>query len=157
MVHTLTGTERERVFGLLAEAYYAASQLAYKLSYTDLASMAVDRYEWAAAQSGDELAVLVGDYQRAGELICLADWSSAQRLLERSRSRLEPNLGGADAPTLSTWGNLHLKSGLAAARAGDRATADAHLAEAREPPPGSVPTATITGCVSGRPTSPSGQ
>lgn len=130
--HTLTGTEQERVFGLLTEAYFAARTLAYKLGYTDLASMTVDRYDWAAAQSGDELAVLVGDYLRAGDLTCLADWSSAQRLLERSRSRLEPDLGRATAPTLSTWGSLHLKSGLAAARAGNRATADAHLAEARE-------------------------
>ncbi len=88
--------------------------------------------EWAAEQSGDELAVLVGDYRRAGELISMADWGSAQHLLERSRSRIEDQLGHADPPTLSTWGNLHLKSGLAAARAGDLAAADEHLAEARE-------------------------
>lgn len=130
--HTLAGLDRERAFGLLAEAYYAAGQLASKLGYVDLASLSVDRYEWAAAQSGDELAVLVGDYRRAGELIGLADWSAAQRLLDGSRRRIEDRLGGSDAPTLSTWGNLHLKSGLAAARAGDRTAADAHLAEARE-------------------------
>jgi transcriptional regulator with XRE-family HTH domain len=131
-VHTLTGAEQEWAFGLLAEMYYAAGQLASKLGYVDLASLSVDRYEWAAARSGDELAVLVGDYRRAGELISLADWAAAQRLLERSRARLEPGLGRADAPTLSTWGNLHLKSALAAARAGDQSTSDAHLAEARE-------------------------
>jgi hypothetical protein len=34
--HT-TGSERQRVFGLLAETYYAAGQLASKLGYTDLA------------------------------------------------------------------------------------------------------------------------
>lgn len=127
-----TDSEQERVFGLLAEAYYAAGQLASKLGYTDLASMSVDRYEWAAARSGDELAMLVGDYRRAGELICLADCATARRLLDESRSRIEDRLAHADAPTLSTWGNLHLKSGLAAARAGDRAGADAHLAEAKE-------------------------
>lgn len=123
---------RERAFGLLAECFYAASQLAYNLGYTDLASLAVDRYEWAAAQSGDELAVLVGDYRRAGEMISAADWSSALRLLEGSRSRIEDQIGQDDAPTLATWGNLHLKSGLAAARAGQRDLADAHLAEARD-------------------------
>lgn len=127
-----TDSEQERVFGLLAEAYYAAGQLASKLGYTDLASMSVDRYEWAAARSGDELAMLVGDYRRAGELICIADCATARRLLDESRSRIEDRLAHADAPTLSTWGNLHLKSGLAAARAGDRAGADAHLAEAKE-------------------------
>lgn len=130
--HTLTGHSQERAFGLLSEAYCAASQFAYKLGYIDLASLAVDRYEWAAAQSGDELAVLVGDYQRAGEMICAADWTSALRLLEGSRSRIEDQIGKGDLPTLATWGNLHLKSGLAAARSGRRDLADAHLAEAKE-------------------------
>ncbi|MFK0249300.1 helix-turn-helix domain-containing protein [Amycolatopsis azurea] len=126
------GTERERAFGIRAEAYYAASQLAYKLGYIDLSSLAVDRYEWAAAQSGDELAVLVGDYQRAGEMISTADWDGAQRLLTASRARIEDLIGGTDKPTIAVWGNLHLKSGLASARAGDMDTANDHLAEARE-------------------------
>lgn len=129
-VYTLTGSQRERAFGLLAEAYAAAGQVAYKLGYTDLASLTVERYEWAAAQSGDELAVLVGDYQRAGEMIGTADWSSALRFLDKSRSRLEPRLGKNNPVVLSVWGNLHLKSGLAAARAGNRDLADAHLGEA---------------------------
>ncbi|MGH3947403.1 MAG: helix-turn-helix domain-containing protein, partial [Pseudonocardiaceae bacterium] len=126
-----TGSERERVFGLLAETYYAVGQLASKLGYTDLASISVDRYEWAAERSGDELAVLVGAYRRAGELICLDECGAARRLLDDARSRIEGRLRFADAPTLATWGNLHLKSGLAAARAGDREGADAHLAEAK--------------------------
>lgn len=41
--HHTTGSERERVFGLLAETYYAAGQLASKLGYTDLAAITVDR------------------------------------------------------------------------------------------------------------------
>jgi tetratricopeptide (TPR) repeat protein len=124
--------DTERIFGMLAETYYATDQVLSKLGYTDLASTAVDRYEWAAAQSGDELAVLVGDYRRAGELISAADWAGAQRLLAHSRAQLEPGLGAASPPVWSTWGNLHLKSGLAAARAGDGATADAHWAAAQE-------------------------
>jgi transcriptional regulator with XRE-family HTH domain len=130
-VYTLTGSPRERAFGLLAEAYAAAEQVAYKLGYTDLSSLTIERYEWAAAQSGDELAVLVGDYFRAGDLIGTADWLSALRLLEKSRDRLEPEVGKNNPVVLSVWGNLHLKSGLAAARAGNRDLADAHLGEAR--------------------------
>ena len=131
-VYTLTGPKRERAFGLLAESYAAAGQVAYKLGYIDLASLTVERYEWAAAQSGDELAVLVGAYQRAGEMIGTADWPSALRFLEKSRSRLESELGKHNPVVLSVWGNLHLKSGLAAARAGNRDLADAHLGEAKE-------------------------
>lgn len=130
--HSGEGHDRERIFGLLAETYAATSQVVYKLGYIDLASLAVDRYEWAAAQSGDELAVLAGDYQRAGEMIGVADWAGAERFLERSRRTIEPALGKGDPATLAMWGNLHLKSGLAAARAGRRDTADAHLAEATE-------------------------
>lgn len=129
---TLEGRDREAAFGLLAEAYYAAGQAVYNLGYVDLASLTVDRYEWAAAQSGDELAVLVGHYRRAGEMINTTDWPSALLMLDRGRHRIEDDLGQADAPTLAVWGNLHLKSALAAARGGDRDTADAHLAEARE-------------------------
>jgi transcriptional regulator with XRE-family HTH domain len=131
-VYTLTGPERERAFGLLAEAYAAAGQVAYKLGYIDLASLTTERYEWAAARSGDELAVLVGDYWRAGELIMTAEWNSALPFLEKSRHRIESDIGQDNPVVLSVWGNLHLKSGLAAARAGKRDLADAHLDEAKE-------------------------
>ncbi|WP_280366695.1 helix-turn-helix domain-containing protein [Nocardia wallacei] len=130
--HSADGTERERIFALAAETYYAASQVCYKLGYVDLSSLAVDRYEWAAAQSGDELAVLIGDYQRAGELIGTADWDTALQLLERSRAQIEDRISGDDLPALAVWGNLNLKSGLVAARAGQRDLADDFLAEARE-------------------------
>lgn len=130
--HAAGTSGQERIFGLLAETYAATSQVVYKLGYIDLASLAVDRYEWAAVRSGDELAVLAGDYQRAGEMIGVADWAGAERFLEGSRMAIEPNIGKGDPATLAMWGNLHLKSGLAAARAGRRDTADAHLAEATE-------------------------
>ncbi|UGT60805.1 helix-turn-helix domain-containing protein [Nocardia asteroides] len=130
--HSTTGPDEERIFGLLAETFAATSQAVYKLGYTDLSSLAVDRYEWAAARSGDELAVLVGDYQRAGELICVADFAAAERLLATSRSRLEDELHRGDQAILATYGNLHLKSALAAARWGKRDAADVHLEEARQ-------------------------
>ncbi|MGQ4601427.1 helix-turn-helix domain-containing protein [Nocardia sp. R6R-6] len=130
--YSTAGTEQERIFGLLAETYSATSQVVYKLGYIDLSSLAVDRYEWAAARSGDLLAVLVGDYQRAGEMICAADWNGATKFLEESRRQIESEVEAGDPATLSVWGNLHLKSGLAAARAGRKDVADDHLAEARE-------------------------
>lgn len=131
-VWTLRGHDQERAYGLLAETYYAVDQVLSKLGHVDLASLAVDRYEWAAERSGDQLAVLVGHYRRAGELIAAADWDVAARFLESSRAIIEDQVDGEDPATLSVWGNLHLKSGLAAARAGRRQQADQHLAEARE-------------------------
>lgn len=92
-----------------------------------VASLTTDRVEWAAAQSGDELAAAAADFYRAGELIATADSDTAWRFLDGARSRI---------PTDSTTrpgalnGQLHLKSGLAAARQGDISTTDAHVAEA---------------------------
>jgi transcriptional regulator with XRE-family HTH domain len=120
--------EREKLHGLLAEAYAAAGQLVYKLGYPDLSAITTDRYEWAAERSGDRLAQRVGDWYRAGELIVTGDWMAAEQVLRSARADLEPDV--ADDPvTLAVYGNLHLKSALAAARAGNvAATWDHHAA-----------------------------
>lgn len=125
----LDGSELERAYSLLAEAYAAAGQVVYKLGYCDLSSLTTERVEYAAARSGDELAVSAADFYRAGELIGAAEWTAARSFLDRSRGAIEHR---RDEPGLSMWGQLHLKSGLAAARSGDTDGADAHLAEARE-------------------------
>jgi transcriptional regulator with XRE-family HTH domain len=126
------GAERERVFGLLAEAYAAAGQVAYKLGYADLSSLTTERVEWAARESGDALAVAAGDFYRAGELIATAEWRGALSYLDRARDRIADRLHTEDEAAVAMHGVLHLKSGLAAARSGDGDTADAHLAEARD-------------------------
>ncbi|MGH3811454.1 MAG: hypothetical protein ACRDUV_03215 [Pseudonocardiaceae bacterium] len=63
-----------------SDAYCAAWQVVYKLGYLDLASLTEDRYEWAAARCGDELAVLRGDYGRAGELITSGEVRGSPRI-----------------------------------------------------------------------------
>lgn len=127
--HALEGHDQQLAFGLLAEVYAAAGQVAYKLGYHDLSSVSTDRVEWAAARSGDDLAVAAGAFYRAGEMINAAQWSSALEFLEVSRRRVE---GRTDEGGHSLTGMLHLKSGLAAARGGQRDVADAHLAEAED-------------------------
>ncbi len=129
--HHHRGHDRERIFGLLAEAYAAAGQVAWKLGYSDLSSLATDRVEWAARESGDPLAVAAGDFYRAGELIATAEWRGALAFLDGARDRIADHVRGGDEAAVAMHGVLHLKSGLAAARAGDAATSDAHLAEAR--------------------------
>ncbi len=95
-------------------------------------SLATERVEWSAAQSGDELAVAAGAFYRAGELILAANWTGAHRINDGARHDIEDRLRTDDEAALSMWGQLHLNSGLAAARAGDRDTADSHLAEAQD-------------------------
>ena len=127
-----SGHDRDRVYGLLAEAYAAAGQVAWKLGYSDLSSLTTERVEWAARESGDPLAIAAGDFYRAGELIATAEWRGALAFLDNARDRITDHLHGDDEAAVAMHGVLHLKSGLAAARAGDTVTSDAHLAEARQ-------------------------
>lgn len=131
--HVYENTDREQVMGLLAEVYDAARQLTYKLGYSDLASLLADRYEWAAAQSGDILAVAVGDTMRAAELVGAGEWAGARRVMSDSRQSLESEIHGTpDARTLSVYGYLHLEEALATARSGNATATWDHLREAEE-------------------------
>ncbi|GAA5175129.1 hypothetical protein GCM10023321_80540 [Pseudonocardia eucalypti] len=129
--HHYEGVERERVYGLLAEAYAAAGQVAYKLGYADLSSLTTERVAWAARLSGDQLAMAAADFYRAGELIATAEWRGALDYLDTARNAIAARLRTQDEAALAMHGVLHAKSGLAAARAGDADLSDAHLAEAR--------------------------
>jgi transcriptional regulator with XRE-family HTH domain len=123
------GTESDRLYALLAETYAATGQLVYKLGYPDLSAITTDRYEWAAERSGDRLAQRVGDWYRAGELIVTSDWNAAEQVLRSARADVEPDLGD-DVAAMAVFGNLHLKSALVAARAGNVVATWSHHAEA---------------------------
>jgi hypothetical protein len=90
------------------------------------------RVEWAALKSGDPLASAAADFYVAGELIATAEWDGALTYLDGARRNIEDELRTENEAALAMYGQLHLKSGLAAARAGDADTADSHLAEAGE-------------------------
>lgn len=121
------GSDRESVMGLWAETYYATRQFLFKLGHNDLAAQVADRYEWAAAQSGDPLAAALSAVFHAGELDGAGDWRSARSVMASAVDGLPP----AVAPeALSVTGFLHLMSAYMAAHAGDEADAWAHHAEA---------------------------
>jgi transcriptional regulator with XRE-family HTH domain len=130
--HTFTGTDQERVFGLLAESYDNARALAYKLGYLDLASLLVTRHAHAAARSSDPLEVAVGDTMRAHEMISVGEFRAAESLMDASLARVEPDVRDDHPATIAVYGYLHLEAALAAARRGDRVDADHRLSEARE-------------------------
>ena len=123
--------DQEVFYGLLAEAYAAAGQVAYKLGYSDLSSLTTERVEWAASRSGDPLASAAADFYVGGELIATAEWNGALSYLERARERIKDELRSGNEAAFAMYGQLHLKSGLAAARSGDASSSDDHLAEAR--------------------------
>jgi transcriptional regulator with XRE-family HTH domain len=125
--HAYAGADREQAMALLAETYYAARQFAGKLGYGDLASQLADRYEWAAEQSGDPLAVALAAVFRAGDLDGAGDWRNARVVMADALAGLAP----PDSPAaVSVHGFLHLMSAYMAAHAGDEADTWAHHAEA---------------------------
>ncbi len=131
-VHRSTGHDRDQALVMLCELYYSSHSLAHKLGYADLAGTAVDRLAWAATKSGHPLWTATAQFQRAAMLTSGGDWAAAASFLERCRSNMEPRLAAGQRNDLIAWGGLHLQSGLAAARGGNRDTANAHLSEARE-------------------------
>ncbi|GAA5069438.1 helix-turn-helix domain-containing protein [Nocardia callitridis] len=132
LVHQEQGGNQQRAYRLLCELYLCARGLAHKLGYVDLMTVTIERLAWAAAGTGSRLWATSAQYFRALVLTSTGDWNTALAYLERCRAELESELGSDDTEHLVSWGGLHLQSGLAAARAGDRGAADAHLSEARE-------------------------
>lgn len=127
-VQAVSETDRERLFGMLAEVYYAVECVASGLGYEDLYLLAIERHGWAATRSGDPLLVAAARWGRVGPIMRAAAYRPGLMLLERARSELEP-LGG-DVATLAMYGSLHLRSALLSARDGDAAATWAHIAEA---------------------------
>ncbi|MBI3687025.1 MAG: helix-turn-helix domain-containing protein [Actinobacteria bacterium] len=125
-----TGRRRSRAYALLAEAYSAADAVAYKLGYSDLSTLAIERVCWAAQQAGDQLLEGAATWLRASSFLATGGYAEARALLTTAHDRLEPLLPHADARTWSVYGSLHLKQAIVAARAGDAPRAWAHIGEA---------------------------
>ncbi|MEW1673167.1 helix-turn-helix domain-containing protein [Streptomyces noursei] len=125
--HSADGTEREKLFGLLAEAYSGVTAIAYAVGFFDLRSQAMDRVQWAARESHDPLRVGRTQWQRATLFLQAAAYGRGMRLLDRVRHDLGEDIGRMAEPELSMHGSVHLRSAMFAARDGNAATARAHL------------------------------
>ncbi|MEW5353870.1 helix-turn-helix domain-containing protein [Streptomyces sp. 16-176A] len=129
---TAEGAERQRLFALLAEAYSGVTGISYALGLFDLRSLAMDRVQWAAAESGDPLRVARTQWQRSTLFLQAASYERGLRLLERVRRHVGEDIARMDGPSLSVHGAAHLRSAIFAARAGNGPTARAHLDAAAE-------------------------
>lgn len=115
----------------LASAYRSTHDVAAKLSYPDLAALALDRMGWAADRAGDAQLAAIRQYKRAlgyrGEA---AQHDIGLRMIRLGHAALDQEQGQREV--LAVAGQLHLGASVLAARAGHRVAADDHLAEARE-------------------------
>lgn len=129
-VHRSDGAERERYFGVLAVLLFAAHSVAYKTGYEDLSAVVEDRLGWAAERSADPLMGALTAWTRTTSLLRTGAYDVGLRLLDRAQGQIDPG-GRDDRETMRMQGPLHLRSAILAARAGDSASATAHIEEAR--------------------------
>jgi transcriptional regulator with XRE-family HTH domain len=122
-----TGGER-RVWQALASLYRSAYDVASKLGFYDLASIALDRTGWAAERASDAHLAAVRQYNRALTYLRAGDYRTGMRIADIARRTVAQADPGPSRDAVT--GQVHLASAVLAARAQDRDTVADHIAEA---------------------------
>lgn len=113
---------------LLASGYRTAYDVASKLGYPDLATIALSRMEWAATRGSGAVVGGMYRYMRALTYLRAGQYRTGDRLIRMGLGILEQADPGRERDVLT--GQLHLGAAVMAGRAQDRDAADGHLAEA---------------------------
>ncbi|MFI1929258.1 helix-turn-helix domain-containing protein [Streptomyces sp. NPDC020330] len=114
----------------MASAYRTAHDIAVKLGYYDLATVALDRLGWAAERAGDPCLAAMRQYFRGLVYFREGEYSIGLRLIRSGHGLLGPD--GSSRAALTVAGQLHLGGSVLAARAGKAGLAADHIARARE-------------------------
>ncbi|WP_335940861.1 helix-turn-helix domain-containing protein [Streptomyces sp. PTD5-9] len=117
-----------RLWQALASTYRTAHDIAVKLGYYDLSSVALDRMDWAAQRASDPCLAAIRQYMRALAYFREGEYAIGQRLVRSGHSMtaaIEPT-----TETITVTGQLHLGASVIAARAGRGTAVEEHLAEA---------------------------
>lgn len=126
---TTRGHDQETVFALLTLAYRAADAIAAKHGFTDLSARAIELMRLAAARSADPLLGGMSAYVRAELFLRGPHTAAGLRSLSNAAESLQP---GSSRPALATYGALHMRAAVLAARAGLPRQTEPHLDEARD-------------------------
>lgn len=114
----------------LASTYRTAHDISVKLGYYDLASVALDRMDWAAHRASDPCLAAIRQYMRALAYFREGEYAIGQRLVTSGHA-----IVGAAEQTreaVAVTGQLHLGASVIAARAGEKAVVVTHIAEAKQ-------------------------
>ena len=122
------GAPRDEMWRLLASTYRSSYDVASKLGYGDLASIALARMEWAAERASS--AALGGMYRYFRALTYLREgqYRTGQRLTDLGLRIVEQAEAGRERDVVT--GQLHLGAAVMAARSQDGTLAENHLGEA---------------------------
>lgn len=129
LTHTVWTAPTTGLWQALASTYRTAHDVAVKLGYYDLSSVALDRMDWAAQRASDPCLAAVRQYMRALVYFREGEYTIGQRLIgagHRIVGQAEEN-----RESLAVAGQLHLGASVIAARAHDNTAVDTHLAEAK--------------------------
>ncbi|GAA2801347.1 helix-turn-helix transcriptional regulator [Nonomuraea dietziae] len=127
---TYDGDEQLRAQALLGQAYHAAATILVKIGEADLAWIAAERGLTHAQNSGDQIVTASLFRSVTHALLATGRYDAATHLTSDVTGLLDGQLGGASPALLSVHGTLLLAGSMAAARAEDRSTVRAFLAEA---------------------------
>lgn len=121
-------TPTTEMWQALGSAYRSAHDVATKLGYYDLSTIALDRMGWAAKRASDPLLAAVRQYMRALTYFREGELRTGLRLIHSGHgitARAEESI-----ESFAVAGQLHLGALLLSARARDKDGVKAHLAEA---------------------------
>lgn len=113
---------------LLASLYRTSYDVASKLGYADLATIALARMDWAAQRGSDAVFGGMYRYMRALTYLRNGEYRTGQRLVSLGLATLAQADEGRERSVVT--GQLHLGAAVMAARSKDADSAEDHLAEA---------------------------
>lgn len=132
-LHTAQSTDqRRRAATGLANTYWISHQFAARLGFPDLASIALDRMGWMAAQAEDPLLQAVRLYTRSLSYVRRGTPEVGLKLVARGQRLAEQADDPRSVPALAVTGKLHLRASFIAARAKDPTRAAEFLALGEE-------------------------
>ncbi|MDI5965692.1 helix-turn-helix domain-containing protein [Streptantibioticus silvisoli] len=118
------------LWAALASTYRTAHDIAVKLGYYDLSTVALDRMDWAAERASDPLLAAVRQYMRALTYFREGEYTIGLRLISAGQ-QLVPH-EDTSISALAVAGQLHLGASIIAARSRKPSTVATHLEQAGE-------------------------
>jgi transcriptional regulator with XRE-family HTH domain len=128
LTHAAQTSPTTATWQALASTYRTAHDVALKVGYPDLATVALDRMGWAAERASDPCLGAIRQYKRAlGHK--RTEHDLGRRLVQAGHNLLA---GHTSREALAVAGQLHLGASAVAAQAGDQTAVASHIAAARE-------------------------
>ncbi|MGP3967902.1 helix-turn-helix domain-containing protein [Streptomyces sp. 6N223] len=122
-------TPSSELWAALSSTYRTAHDLAVKLGYYDLSTVALDRMDWAASRASDPLLAAVRQYMRGLVYFREGAYTIGQRLIASGHGLLGQASDSRERHAVA--GQLHLGAAIISARSDDLGAVETHLTEAR--------------------------